>query len=321
MLNKAQELASNGQHAKVVDYLSGQPEADVERSPTLALLLGIAHARLGRDADGKRWVQIALDRSRERGDRAIEARALNASGAIALESGRIDEAKENFMRALSEAKREGDHATVGRCSNNLGVIANLRGDYGRAVGSYTMALAAFQQAHLHAGVAETLHKRAITYRDQGDLPRALKTADSAVEEAQAGGNLRLTALTQGGRAEIRLASEDTAIARREIQQVLEIRRELSDVMGEAEDLRVLAGTLAAVDETEEAEDVYRDVIGRAEDHDRPLLAAQAERDLARLLRQSGRVGDAKEQARKARVRFKQLGAEAEVAKLDTLIED
>jgi tetratricopeptide (TPR) repeat protein len=319
ILSEVRQLAETGWHASVVAYLSAQPSDTLYRSPTLALQYGIARARLGAREDGERWVAVALDRAREQGDRAIEAWASNVSGVIALEAGRIADAADHFMRGLVAAKREDDHATVGRCSNNLGIISNLRGNYGRAVGSYTMALAAFQQAQMHRGMAETLNNLAITYRDQGDLVDALKTADRAVEEAEKAGDPALVAQTRGGRAEIRLLSGDAQFARSEIERALETRRKLGDVVQEAEDLRVLAGTLAAMEQTAEAERILCDVIERAEEHGRPLLAAQAERDLAWLFHRLGRPSESTEVARKARVRFNELRADAEAEKLDELL--
>ncbi|GIW50787.1 MAG: hypothetical protein KatS3mg081_0142 [Gemmatimonadales bacterium] len=317
-LNTVQKLADTGRHAAVVEYLGGLPPEELAGSPTLAFLFGSAQARLGRDDLAKRWAKVAYERARERADRTVAARALNLSGAIAFEEGRIEEAVEYFTRALAEAEREGDRATVGRCSNNLGIIASLRGDYGRAVGSFTMALAAFQQAGLRTGVAETLHNLALTYRDQGDLEKALETAHRAVSEAGEAGDLRLLALTQGGRAEIRLMAGEPELARREIEHALATRRQVGDVVGEAEDLRVLGAVLVELGETAEGERLLRTAIDRAEAFDRPLLAAQAERDLAKLYRRLGKNGEASEFIRRARVRFKQLGAEVEVRKLDEL---
>jgi tetratricopeptide (TPR) repeat protein len=291
MLNKAQHLADTGQDAGLLELLSGSPPQDLQRSPTLALLFGIAHGRLGRSVEAERWVQAALQRARDRGDRAVEAHALNALGVIALDAGRIDDAAGRFMEALALAKREGDHATVGRSCNNLGIVAYYRGDYGRAVGSYTMALAAFQQADLHAGIAQVLNNLAITYRDQGELDRALEAADSAVQEADEAGDIRLGASTRGGRAEIRLVAGDPEVARREIERSLQTQREIGSVVGEAEDLRVLAGALAAAREIAQAETMLRDVVHRAEELGRPVLAAQAERDLARVLNADGRASE------------------------------
>ena len=146
MLSTAQKLAESGRHAAVIEQLGALPVQELEQSPTLALLFGIAQARLGQYTSGRQWVARASELAQARGDAAIELRALNVAGNIAFEEGWIDEAASCFTRALAAAEREGDRATGGRCSNNLGTIANLRGQYGKAVGSYTMALAAFQQA-------------------------------------------------------------------------------------------------------------------------------------------------------------------------------
>jgi tetratricopeptide (TPR) repeat protein len=316
---RAHNLAATGQHAGVVELLSGQPTEEVESSPSLALILGIAQARLGRDEEAHHWVALALQRSRERGDRAAETRALNVSGAIALESGRVNEAAACFSRALAEAEREGDHATVGRCSNNLGIIANMRGDYGRAVGSYMVALAAFQRADLRSGVAEALHNLAITYRDQGDLAKAKETADRALEVAAASGDLRLSALARGGGAEIRLLAGEPTVAERAIERVMETQRRVGNVVGEAQDLRVLAGCLAAQGNVEAAKATLLDVLERAEILGRPLLAAQAERDLAHVAHRSGRLDEARDLALSARARFLALGAVAEASKLSELL--
>ncbi len=318
MLRKAQSLAATGQHAAVVALLGARPAEETERSPSLALLLGIANARLGENAKAEGWIDVALRGARARGDRATEMRALNVSGALALERGRVDDAARFVALALAEAERVGDHATVGRCSNNLGIIANMRGDFGRAIGSYTSALAAFQRAGLKVGIAEALHNLAITYREQGDFGKGLETADRAVEEAQASGDRRLTALARGGRAELRLAAGEAAVARREIEQVMELRRTIGDVVGEAEDRRVWAGTLAASGNGTQAEATLREVAAIAEERGRPLLAANAQRDLARLLTDQGRVGEAIDLVDQAISVYERLGAEAEAHKLKTL---
>lgn len=318
-LNKARRLAETGKLAEVVQYLSAQAEKQVLGSQTLALIYGTAHARLGRHAEGERWVDIALDLSRERGDRTIEVRALNVRGAIALEGGRIDDAANSFVSALAEAGQEGDHATIGRCSTNLGIIANMRGQYDRAVGYYTMALTAFQQASLPWGIAATHHNLGITYRDKREFERGLELADRAMEEAAAVGDLALEAQTLAGHAEIRALSGDAKVGRREIERALAIHSELGDEPGQAEDLRILAATQAAMGETADAETTLRDVIERAGAHGRPLLEASACRDLSFVLRGSGRRGEARGMANTARSLFDQLGCVAEIKRLDQLL--
>lgn len=317
-LSTVEQLAAEGRHSEVVGLVGarrGAAEA-LEESPTLALHFGTAHARLGRLSEGDRWVELALRRSRERGDRAVELRALNVRGAIALEGGRLEEASEHFRRALAEAVELGEHATVGRCANNLGIIATVRGDYAGALGSYTMARAAFQRAGYRPGTVDTHHNLAIAYREQGQWDRALAEADRAIETAHEVGDTGLAAQALAGRAEIRAARGDAVLARREAEAALAVHRTLGDVVREAEDLRVLALARAAGGETDEPMRLLRDVVERATAHGRPLLGALAQRDLARVLERAGFLEDALACGLAAREAFDKLGALGERHKLE-----
>ena len=146
VVDKARQLAAAGHHAEVVEYLGGRPGSELADSPSLALLYGTAYARLGRHDEGQRWLDLALDQARKRDEQTVERHALNARGAIALVSGRIDEAADYFTQALMAASRDGDPATTARCSNNLGIISNLRGRHAEAIGSWEIAAAAFDRA-------------------------------------------------------------------------------------------------------------------------------------------------------------------------------
>src|SRR5207245_1756770 len=116
VVDKARELAAAGRHLEVVKYLGGRAGSELAESPSLALLYGTAQARLGRHAEGLRWLDVALDQARKLDEQAVEGHALNARGAVALVSGRIDEAADYFTQALMAASRVGDDAAVGRGS-------------------------------------------------------------------------------------------------------------------------------------------------------------------------------------------------------------
>ncbi len=318
-LHAAQKLANMGRYQELMTYLQDRSYEDLKQSPTLALLRGIGHARLGELDEGWQWIMIALNRARLLGDRAVEVRALNVYGAIALERGGIDEATYFFTCVQAQAMESGDLATVGRCANNLGIIANMQGDHGRAVGAYTMALAAYQRAGLGRGVAETRHNLGITYRDKGDLIRAMQEADDAVEAAKQLEDAALHAQALAGRAEIRIARGEAAIAIREAERALALHEELGDEVRQTEDLRILGCALAQACRFDEAAVKLRDVIARGKAHDRPLLIASAQRDLAHLLDQTSQRDEAYHLAVEAREAFDRLNAHGEVQKLDALL--
>ena len=311
---KARSLAAAGHHAALVEYLGGRASSELE-DPTLALLYGIAQARLGRHTQGVEWIDRALAGARQRGERGVERHALNARGAIALLTGNLTEAADFCTQALMAASRDGDHATTGRASNNLGVISHLRGRHAEAISSWEIAAAAWHRAGMPAGVVDCHHNLANAYREQGALDKALATADQAVTEAEATHDETLYAMTLRGRAEIRALRSEPELARRDLDRIRVVRSQLPDPVAEAEDLRIQALIMIAEDEQVRAEKSLREVVGRAELHERQLLQGEATRDLANLLRRAGRTGEAQAAAQSARAIFARMGAESEIRKL------
>src|SRR5436309_8124207 len=315
VIDKARELAAAGHHAAVVEFLGGRERTELGDSPTLALLYGIAQARLGRHEQALQWLELALEQARRRGESAVERHALSARGAFALVNGHLTEAADFCTQALMAASRDGDHATTGRASNNLGIISHLRGRHAEAISSWEIAAAAFHRAGQQIGVAECHNNLANAYREQGALDKALAVADQAVATAEAGGDEALFAVTLRGRAEIRVVRSEPELARRELDRVREIRSRLPDPVGEAEDLRVTALVLAAEGQVARAEKSLREVMGRAELHGRIQLQADATRDLALLLRKAGRQKEAIGAAQAAKAIFSRIGAESDIRKL------
>ena len=90
-------------------------------------------------------------------------------------------------------------------------------------------------------------------------------------------------------------------------------------MRETEDLRILAVALGVAGKTQDAEAMFRHVIARANEQQRPLLVASAQRDLAHLLALIGDVAAAKQLALAARATFERLRATVETDKLDALL--
>ena len=225
---KARSLAAAGHHAALVEFLGSRGSSELE-DPTLALLYGIAQARLGRHKPGLEWIDRALAGARQRNEHGVERHALNARGAIALLSGNLTEAADSCTQALMAASRDGDHATTGRASNNLGVISHLRGRHAEAISSWEIAAAAYHRAGMPSGVADCHHNLANAYREQGALDKALAMADQAVTEAEATRDEALYAMTLRGRAEIRAVRSEPELARRDLDRIRAIRSQMPDL--------------------------------------------------------------------------------------------
>src|SRR5213592_2338967 len=235
VIAKARALAAAGHHAAVFEFLGARDQSELAE-PTLALLYGIAQARLGRHEQGLQWIDQALAAARQRSEHGVERHALNARGAIALFSGDLTEAADFCTQALMAASRDGDHTTTGRASNNLGIISHLRGRHAEAISSWEIGAAAFHRAGMQSGVADCQHNLANAYREQGALDKALSIADQAIGAAEAAKDEGLYALTLRGRAEIRVARSEPELARRDLDRIRVIRSEMPDPVAEAEDL-------------------------------------------------------------------------------------
>src|SRR5919198_1682793 len=317
VIAKARALAAAGQHAAVVEFLGSRSQSDLE-DPTLGLLYGIAQARLGRHQQGLKWIDRALASARGRSERGVERHALNARGAIALVSGNLTEAADYCTQALMAASRDGDSAIPRRASNNMGIISHLRGRYAEAISSWEIAAAAPHRAGMQPNVADCHHNLANAYREQGALDKALATADQAIALADAEKDQALYAVALRGRAEIRIARSEPELARRDFDRIRLIRGEIPDPVAEAEDMRIVALALIAENQLPRAEKALREVIGRAELHERLLLQGEATRDLAKVLLLTGRTIEAEAAAETAKGIFVRMGAESEIRKLADL---
>src|SRR5256885_5668666 len=311
---KARALAAAGEHAAVVEFLGSREQSELE-DPTLALLYGIAQARLGRHEQGLQWIDRALNRARQSREHGVERHALNARGAIPLVGGTLPEAPDFSPQALMPASRDGDHATTGRASNNLGIISHLRGRHAEAISSWEIAAAAHHRAGRRGGVAIACQNRATPFGKRGGWKKGWGRADRAVAAAEASHDAALHAVTLRGRAEIRAVRSEPELARRELDRIREIRSQMPDPVAEAEDLRIAALVLAVENQLPRAEKSLREVIGRAELHERLLLQGEATRDLALVLRRTGRTGEAQAAAQSAKGIFARMGAESEIRKL------
>jgi hypothetical protein len=100
-----------------------------------------------------------------------------------------------------------------------------------------------------------------------------------------------------------------------------MHRDLKDAVREAEDLRILAVALGRAGQKREAETMLREVIARATKHDRPLLIATAQRDLAYLLAREGEAAAARDAAQAAYATLDRLGAKVEAERLDALLKE
>ncbi len=174
-------------------------------------------------------------------DKQLRAKALNAAGVLAAETGNVEEARAGFEQALDVAADVEDRRQIARILMNLGVIAVYTEDYSTAVARYSEAGDMWKELGDLRGQSVMCQNLAVVYELLDQADQALPLLEHGVELARAaadGMHLAQT-LIELGKHLVRYRSEDPAIP-----QLLREGLELSYGLGEhrqiVECLEVLA---------------------------------------------------------------------------------
>lgn len=287
--------------------------------PEVSYLYADACRRTG-DTDTAADVLTAVEpRIRMSGDRLLLRRAVNLAGIIQFEAGKIAEAEHRFLELLEIAANDSDDEFAARACNNLGAVANLRGQRDRAIPYYTRAIAAYQRLGWIRGLAQSHYNLGISLRDAGYDADADAHFRRAMDFGSESNTEEVIALAEVERANLRVRSRDGALATELGRRALERFQRISDPTGAAQAIRVL-GLAARVDGLEdEAETRLDEALRLANTHSDVLLRAEVQRDRGFLLRDTGRVEQAKTALAAAAEDFDLVGAAADAEALRTIV--
>ena len=319
LLRELDALAAAGRYQEVLGRLSGLPALAVAGRTPIALRAAEAHGRLGSYGEAERWAMTALESARARGEPHAELRARHYQAAIALNRGNLDDAEQHFAAALAMARTLEDPGAEARCFNNMGIIAFLRGNPRAALASYEPALAAYQRAGLVRGLAETHHNIGISRRQLGEFPRALKAADQALRFGREVNDDSLSGLILTGRAEIRLAMGDDALAEVELQAAEQAYRRVQFSSGLVEVWRVRAGVARARGDVVGAVALLRQAVELGGVQATAEVLSATQRDLGAALEAAGDRAGARAARERALAIYRRLGAIQEIEALTRVL--
>jgi tetratricopeptide (TPR) repeat protein len=308
----ARALSAAREQAKLEawDHVLELTEAHRSVTPVdgeLALLVGEALMRTGRERAALRWLESA-ESGLEARDRQAHRHLLNLLGAAHFGLGELDEAAGNFIEAREAALRETDLLLMARATNNLGAIANLRGEPETALANYRLALPAYQRVGQHRGIAEAYHNIAITCRDLGHLDDADEHERRAIEHATDAAAPRLAAMGRIGRAEIALRRGDAELAETTARLAREEFERLGDPQNEADAFRLIGAACSAQRRYSAALEAFAHALNIARAHDHALNEAETLRDRVEVWLGRSEVVPALDDASHAIAIFDRLGA-------------
>ena len=127
--------------------------------PAIAMtetLIGDCHWRLGQTDEARRFLDAALEHSRELGFRRQEGKVLNLQGLLAWDLGDYPAAETHFQKASAIAREVGDGRLEGSALNNLSLVYDELGEYSTSLAQYERVLAIYASVDFARGEGDTL---------------------------------------------------------------------------------------------------------------------------------------------------------------------
>jgi len=277
--------------------------------------LGHCHRLAGRRDLAGDMLELAsvLGRVHVRPD--IEGRAVNGMGVLMLDSGELQEAETLYRAANALGHQAADDVLIGETEQNLGILADIRGDVEEARVRYEMALLHLERAGSVRGRISSLNNLGLLHLYQGQLDQADEHFAHALRICEEVGDVVRAGAVQLNRTELFLARGELDRARESCDGGFEIFSRLGHEQRQAEALKLYGMIYRESGKLHLAEIHLQRAIDLTSSGF-PLLEAQAQREMARVLRLQGRNRQALEALNRSHALFTSLQARPDLADID-----
>src|SRR5438874_2632734 len=195
--------------------------------------------------EGRAWIARGLEVDGDVAPAAVRAKALAASGGLAVEQGDLDAAQPFLDESLALWQQLGDMAGTAHAINHLGTLAMARFEYDASRAFLRDALEMRRAINDERGVAVSLRNLGLLAALQRDFQTARTLYEEALPLARRLGEKRISATITQALALVVFEDGDVDGARTLAEEGLAIDRELGNRQGIAEHLTVLAGVARA----------------------------------------------------------------------------
>ncbi|NUS65423.1 MAG: tetratricopeptide repeat protein [Saccharothrix sp.] len=285
------------------------PDGLVGPIPTARALryLAMANQFTGRYERATGHLARAIEVSREAGDRTGEASALGNLGVVLQLCGRYEEAAEHHRQAKVVFEAIGAVEDTARALNNLGALHRLAGRHEEAREHHRRALALFTEVRALEGLASAHDYLGVTERLTGRYEQALEHHGEALELSRRIGDPDDEARALDNLGDLYLATGRYDSAAEHHDLALRLYRALGDPGGQSKSLNGLGEVARATGDLRAALAAHAEAHAHAGEIGHRHEQARACAGLARAHHDLGDVERAREQWRRALVRYEELG--------------
>jgi putative nucleotidyltransferase with HDIG domain len=275
--------------------------------------LGSSYRQDGNWSSAEEYYQLAYTIASINRDHPRASRALNGTAIIHQERGETERAEELYLQARDLALMTGDVLTTGRINQNLGTLSNIQGNFTAALDFYVTSLQCYEHARYEPGIAGVLNNLGMLHIDQQEIDEAEACLHRALAVSKSIGDVVTEGIVHTNCTELLLAKGELDRARISCDYAYEIACQLVDYRIKADTLKFYGVIFRETGKPHLAESHLRQAITLAAEHNNHLTAAEAQRELALVLRAQDRNREALEALNNAHVLFTAMRAEQDQA--------
>lgn len=330
LLDRSAPLERAGQWERALDlyreaFQRSLIERDIENLIESVFRAGLCYRQVGERDLAEDYLQLAVTVAELHGDYSRLGRALNGLATVHHAHGDLVGAERYYNAAHRYSTRVSDLLTTAYIDQNLGTLAVIRGNSADALAHYRGALAAHRKLVNQQGVAGVLNNLAMLYISLAQLSEADVCLEEALAVVKATQDVVAEGIVHVNRTELFLARGEFDRARTSCDEAFEMVSRLNEHANRSDVLKLYGIIYRESQKFYLAETHLREAIEIAANHGYPLEEAQAQRELALVLRAQDRNREALGALNRAHELFLGLQAkqyQAEIAKrVDQLEED
>lgn len=313
LLDRATPLERSGQWQSAIDlcreaFHKSVLDRDPENLVESVLRSGLCYRQMGDTEIAIEYLELARTISGLRGDRSRASRALNGLATLHHMHGELQEADAYYREARLVAFEVGDLRTTANIDQNLGALAVVRGNSEGALAHYQSALACYREIEHERGIAGVLNNMGPLYISLRQLDSAAECLQEALDVCRKIGDVISEGIVHINRAELWLLRGELDKARDSCDEAFEIVSRLGEHANRVDVLTLYGIIYRETRKPYLAETHLREAIEVAASLNYPLEEAEAQGELAKVLREQDRNKEALQALNRAHELFSALQA-------------
>ncbi|MDR0786615.1 MAG: tetratricopeptide repeat protein [Gemmatimonadota bacterium] len=312
-LKRIDALESNGHRQDAITvcealFTEGSQARNLPAILEALLRLGMLYSSHEETSVAEDYYTLALEISTRTGDSLREARSLNSLGVRYQRAGDTDIAFRYFRAAQQAAVLTTDSHILGDIDVNLGIRANINGDLDLALSHFERALSEYRRTNSDERIARVFNNLGMLHVDIGNLDDASVYLSDAHTLSRALNSLPIQGMVLTNQTELLVKRGNWSEAQAHCDQALKIANQIGDDAFKAELFRLYGVIHRHIGKLDLALTYIGQAIDLSISLQRPLIEADATRELALVLREQGRNREALASLNRARTLFSSLHA-------------